>query len=260
MTIGPRMVLGVCAAALAGATASLFVMRANMRNESINLMRDGMRTALMEAESVRESVSSLNQRQAFDRQKLLQEVGSGGDFRKTTIYDTVPIISALRAVDRFARQQGYEFRVPKHQPRNPANLPNAEEEVILKALEGGAAEWSEIHEGKNEIVFARPVRLTSDCMACHGDPATSPTHDGRDVFGFPMENWHAGEVHGALVLRAKLDKVDDSVRAGMGKTLLWMVPVLGLLAVGFGFLAHRHVLMPLREGRLQFERSRHQRG
>jgi hypothetical protein len=25
-------------------------------------------------------------------------------------------------------------------------------------------------------------------LSCHGDPAKSPTGDGKDVLGFPMEN------------------------------------------------------------------------
>jgi methyl-accepting chemotaxis protein len=67
-------------------------------------------------------------------------------------------------------------------------------------------------EWENErIVYFRSVRLSKDCLACHGDPATSKdlwgNTDGKDPTGAMMENWKEGEIHGAFELTYDLRKV-----------------------------------------------------
>jgi hypothetical protein len=76
------------------------------------------------------------------------------------------------------------------------------------------AEYFVVEEKTNEMVYARPIELTADCLVCHGDPATSASKNGKDLLGFRMEGWHAGDIHGAFVLRAKLDRVDAVVKGG----------------------------------------------
>jgi methyl-accepting chemotaxis protein len=102
----------------------------------------------------------------------------------------------------------------------------------------------------NLIVYARPIRLTADCLSCHGDPGNSATHDGKDAIGFTMEGWHAGEVHGAFVLTAHLDQVDRvaSARAesaAMRTTLLWMLPTGLIIGLGFFWYGRKSIVQPL---------------
>lgn len=40
--------------------------------------------------------------------------------------------AAWTAIGAMAEEQGFEFRVPKNQARNPKNLPTRDEEVTLK--------------------------------------------------------------------------------------------------------------------------------
>jgi len=61
-----------------------------------------------------------------------------------------------------------------------------------------------------------------------------------------MENWRAGEVHGAFVLRGPLAPVDASVRKAVINAILWMIPLLAVLAGLFAWLVRRNVLLPLR--------------
>jgi len=94
--------------------------------------------------------------------------------------------------------------------------------------------------------------LTQDCLVCHGDPANSPTHDGKDALGFPMEGWREGEVHGAFVLTAHLDQVDHvaSARAqsaAMRTTLLWMLPTGLFIGLAFFWYSRQSIVRPLLE-------------
>ncbi len=100
------------------------------------------------------------------------------------------------------------------------------------------------------IVYARPIRLTSDCLTCHGDPANSATHDGKDPLGFQMENWKAGEIHGAFMLTAHLDQVDHvasakAQAAAFRTTLLWMLPTALLIGFACFWYSRGSIVKPL---------------
>jgi methyl-accepting chemotaxis protein len=59
-----------------------------------------------------------------------------------------------------------------------------------------------------------------------------------------MEGWHAGEMHGAFVLRAKMDRVHAAVRAGVAKAALWLAPLALLLGMG-AYVAARPIRIAL---------------
>lgn len=246
MKITSKIVFAALGAVAITVTGGLLIQRKVIRDQGIELTRETMRVAILQAESTRESISALNRRNAFDMNTLLAEYKKSGDLRSSSLYKTVPVVAAWTAIEETAKKENFEFRVPKHQARNPKNLPNAEEEIILAAFEKtGTEEYFQVDEANNSIVFAKPIVLSGDCLTCHGDPKNSPTGDGKDMLGFPMENWKAGEVHGAFVLRSKLDRVDATVRAGMLKTAAWLLPVAGLIALGFYFFTRVSISRPL---------------
>ncbi len=247
MKLGSKIIVAALAAVGLTLIAALTVQKFIIERQGIELTVQAMRAAIVEAENVRESISELGENGAFDRAKLLEEYKESGDLRGSTIYRTIPVVAAWEAIAEAAAESGFEFRVPKNQARNPKNKPTPEEQEILKLLESGEArEFVEIDRANNELVFARPITLTQDCLTCHGDPATSPTGDGKDILGFTMENWKEGEVHGAFVLKADLGRVDAVVRAGMLQSLLWVGPLAGLIAIGFVYFNRRMIVAPFR--------------
>jgi methyl-accepting chemotaxis protein len=246
MKITTKIILAALGVVAITVTVGLVIQRRVIRTQGIELMRDTMRVAVLQAESTRESISALNRRNAFDMNALLAEFKKNGDLRSSALYKTVPVVAAWTAIEETAKKEKFEFRVPKNQARNPKNQPTPEEQIILAALErGDTEEYFKVDDAKNEIVFARPIVLSGDCLTCHGDPKNSPTGDGKDMLGFPMENWKAGEVHGAFVLRSKLDHVDATVQAGMIKTAAWLLPVAGLIAFGFYLFTRFSISKPL---------------
>ncbi len=246
MKIGTKIILSAIGAVTISVVAGLIVQHNAIQNEGIELTRRTMQAAVAEAENVRESIATLNKQNAFNQEKLLAEFHQSGDLRKSTIYGTIPVVAAWRAIEEVAKKEEYEFRIPKHQARNPKNNPTPDEELILQAFEGGKQmEYFKIDKARNEIVFASPIVLSGDCLLCHGDPQRSPTGDGKDIVGFPMENWKAGEVHGAFVLKAKLDRVDKVVAAAFRQTLIWIIPLTVLIGVGFYLLVRKYIVRPL---------------
>lgn len=225
MKLDHRIVAGTVGAVAVAVGVGLLVQRAVIRRQGVELTFRSMRAAITSAENVRASVSKLNEEGAFDRASLVEAYRKSGDLRGSVLYRTIPIVAAWHSIEEVARREGWEFRVPKHKPRNPKNQPTPEEEAILTLLEAGTTtEYSRVDTTRGEMIFARPIVLTADCLRCHGDPKDSPTGDGRDVVGQVMEGWKAGEVHGAFLLREKLTRLDGVVRAGMGRTLVWVLP------------------------------------
>ena len=197
---------------------------------------------------IRENLRSKN---SFDEADLKRELSSASDFRQTRLYSTVPVVSAWRSIEQVANREGFEFRIPKRGARNIKNEPTPAEAAILDLLEKtGQDEYYKIDRVANTIVYARPIRLTRDCLLCHGDPATSPTHNGKDIVGFQMEDWHEGEIHGAFVLTAHLDQVDHvasakAQAAAMQTMILWMLPTGLLIGTGFFWYGRKSITLPL---------------
>ena len=246
MKLGTRIILAALGAVLVSVIITLVVQRSVLRNREVELTRQTMRLVITEAEQMRQRASSLFDKQAFDRPKLLAEYKQRGNLAESTLYSTIPIVTTWSAIQSAAEKEGFDFRVPKHQPRNPRNAPTPEEEIILRELaDGTQTEFFKVDTAKKEIVYARPIVLTADCLTCHGDPKHSATGDGKDLVGGPMEGWKAGEVHGAFVLKSKFTAVDAVVRAGMFQTLLWILPAAVLIGVGFFFLNRRLIMRPL---------------
>ena len=129
---------------------------------------------------------------------------------------TVPIFSAMNVAKKKASELGFTLKVPKISPRNPDNQPDDYEQAILKKLESGALpETWEIHKQNNSIRYFRPIKLSDECMKCHGDPARSQEFwgrsDGKDITNAKMEGWHVGEVHGAFEVTMSMESVDAAV-------------------------------------------------
>lgn len=238
-TIAGKITVATLTAVALSTGVALFVQSLTIRKQGIELTKNTMRAAVVAAENTRASVSKLRAGHAFNEAVLAQEAKASTDFRQTDLYRSVPVVSAWNSIADVASKEGFEFRVPKRRARNPQNEPTPEEAAILDVLERtGQAEYFAADRSANLIVYARPIRLTADCLSCHGDPANSTTNDGKDSIGFPMEGWREGEVHGAFVLKAYLDQVDhvasaQAQSAAMWQTVIWMLPTATLICVVF---------------------------
>lgn len=238
--------LGGVGAVILATAVGLVIQRNTIRKQGIELTQNTMRSAVLEAENVRSVISELNQSGSFDTPKLVEELKNAPDMRKTKLYKTIPVVAAWLAIQEVANKEDFEFRVPKPQARNPKNTPTPQEQEIIDKIEREQLEeYFTVDSKTNKIIYARPIKLTPDCLSCHGDPATSPTKDGKDLAGFQMENWKTGETHGAFVLMADMKRVDDVVARGMMHTFLWIAPVVLLIAGGFYWMNRKMIVAPL---------------
>ena len=157
MTLGGRVMAATGVAVGATVLISLLVQRSAIRQQGIEAIVATMRSAMVEAESVRESVAMLGKRSAFDQARLLREYKAGGDLRSSTLYATVPVVAAWNGLQKVATQEAFEFRVPKRQARNPKNLPTPSELEILRSFEEqGGKEYVRVDEANNLLVYCPP--------------------------------------------------------------------------------------------------------
>jgi methyl-accepting chemotaxis protein len=198
-SIKGRVIIGV----LAVFFLSLLVTNLWWRSRLVSLgeteIVDKARSICTMGEAVREYQADNWGRGVFDRERLMKDVRGKFVF-------AVPVFSSLTTMQKKAKEMGYEFRVPKFEPRNPSNTPTDFEAGVLKMMsEQNRTEYSHVDFfGEKTIRYFRAVRLSKDCLMCHGDPRTSKDlwgrDDGRDPTGGVMEGWKEGEMHGAFEL------------------------------------------------------------
>ncbi|MGL1900852.1 MAG: methyl-accepting chemotaxis protein [Fibrobacterales bacterium] len=186
---------------------------------TINGYIEKARAINLTVESARQEMEDKWDKGVFSVADLRKWAAAG---ERDKVVDAVPVVSAWKSAMRKAKEGGYEFKVPKFQPRNPKNQPDAlEAKAINKMKSENLSEYHIIDKELNAIRYFRPIRLTQTCMLCHGDPATSQelwgNDQGLDPTGTKMENWTVGSIHGAFEVVQSLDTAD----AQMSSNLLW---------------------------------------
>ncbi|MCO6438231.1 MAG: DUF3365 domain-containing protein [Phycisphaerae bacterium] len=205
------------------------------------------RSVILTAESTREEMGKKWDQGIFTAAELKKWAD---EKQLGKVLSAVPVVTAWQAAMAKAKEGGFEFRVPKFQARNPQNEPDAFEARVLNMMhEQSLAEYYEIDKERNAIRYFRPVKLTQDCMLCHGDPKMSAEYwgndQGLDPTGTRMENWKVGEIHGAFEIVQSLDEADAQIAASMRKAGL-MVAVLIIAGSGLFFvILTRKVIRPM---------------
>ncbi|WP_051689517.1 methyl-accepting chemotaxis protein [Pelobacter seleniigenes] len=165
---------------------------------------------------------------------------------------SVPVVTAWQAAMRKATESDYTFKVPKFQPRNPKNTPNAIESRALQTMkQQGLDEYYEINPQTNAVHYFRAVYLADSCLYCHGEPAKSAEYwgnnQGLDPTGVKMEGWKSGEMHGAFEIIHSLNEADTA----LASTMSWSGGLfVVLLAVAGGLIAlftTKAVVNPVRQ-------------
>ncbi|MBD3418991.1 MAG: DUF3365 domain-containing protein [Chitinivibrionales bacterium] len=208
---------------------------------------DKARTINLNTESVRQEMEEKWKQGLFTVEQL-RAYSEQGEVGK--ILSEVPVVSAWNAAKRKADELEYEFRVPKFKPRNPDNEPDEFEARALTHLkEENLDEWHAYDKSMNAIRYFRPVKLTQSCLVCHGDPATSDrlwgNTAGLDPLGARMEDWKAGEVHGAFEVIQSLDKADAELCSTVATAAAVAIVGLAVLAVLFIVIIRNSIEKPV---------------
>lgn len=210
------------------------------------------RSITLAAESVRlemdkkwqQGILTVEQARFFYRQQQMDK-----------LLNMVPVVTAWRSAMEQAEAGEYEFRVPKFNPRNPKNTPDygldyqIEAPALNKIKKEGLKEYFILDKKINAIRYFLPITLSETCLMCHGDPTRSDEiwgiPNGQDPTGGKMEDWKAGELHGAFEIIQYLDPADRKMRQNILKATF--ITIIGLFFVftGYYFLVKFTVVNPI---------------
>ncbi len=213
----------------------------DIRESAIGGRLKESRSVVMMAESVREDMAHKLKAGVLRPLDELRE-------DPARLLQAVPIVSAMNTAGAKSREAGYEFRVPKESPRNPKNAPNALEKEVLAEIKRTGKDEKVIVE-KDRLLYFKAIRLSEDCLYCHGDPAGE-----KDPTGGTKEGWKAGEVHGAFVIVSSLAEANAAVTSAALNVGSWTAGVLVLLALMGWLQVKASVLKPLKEAGVFLER------
>lgn len=188
------------------------------------------RMAVLMAESTREEMA---------KKLKLGLVKPLDELPKDVVMEAVPVITAINAAKTNSASANYEFRVPKINPRNPQNTPDAVERAVLEEMKAGKLSEKIIVED-DRIRYFRPITLTKECLHCHGAPMGAP-----DVVGGTKEGWKEGEVHGAFQIISSLKEANAAVASARLNIALWTLGILAVILTGTWLGLKKGVLTPL---------------
>jgi len=152
----------------------------------------------------------------------------------------VPVVAAWSVARQYATAQGMEFHTPSLTPRDPKNQANEFERRALAEFQKNSTlqEYSEraVDNGKDVMLYAQAVRLTQDCLLCHGDPVGA-----KDPFGYTKEGMKVGDLRGAFSVKASTQTLAQT--ASSNSIALFLTSFLTLLtAAGVLFLLVRKLV------------------
>jgi methyl-accepting chemotaxis protein len=221
----------------------------NQKNDWIDHEVDKARAIVLQAEAVREIIADTGEAGVYNYDEAKTDISK-------FLY-TVPIAVAMQVLESKSEEIGLTLKVPKISPRNPKNTPD---ETDLKVLEmfvredKGTGETPEYYmiDKKNSIIrYYKAIRLTPECESCHGDPAMSSqlwgNDSGLDPTGVKMENWRAGQIHGAFEIMSPLAPIISEARMDALKNYLALLVVLGILILLVVVINRYFIFLPLKE-------------
>jgi methyl-accepting chemotaxis protein len=161
---------------------------------------------ILASETIRRVMADKWDKNIFTPELLLKitRENSSDQEKRAKILSTVPIVSSWKIIEEQTIKSGFRFKPVRINARNPKNEANAIEREALTYFQNnpGASEYTIIDDNTDELRYFRPVKLSGQCIICHGNPNSSyalwQRSDGRDILGYPMENSKPGDLHGAF--------------------------------------------------------------
>ena len=210
------------------------------REAALTAAIDQSRSVIEGLENSRERMGKLWNMDIYNQEKLMSDV-------QGLFFNVVPIVAALQQGEALAEGSDFTFRVPKVSPRNPKNEPSKVELEMLNYLKANPNEpeyWIE-DKAINSIRYMKPIKLTADCLACHGSLEHSITGTLTDPLGYTMEQWNVGEIHGAFEIIQPLDEVDAAVNASIFSGTALTLVAIALTVLILVLLLNRIINKPL---------------
>jgi len=260
LSLTARIISAVIVILLVVVTVNYVVFLSGFRDSAVAALEDKAAAFTAVADEAKNHVGAMGSHGDFATEELLAElkefVKAGKPYTEARIFETIPVVAGWTTAEKAAARENIEFRVTSFDARNKTNepKPGSFEAQLLTDLtnqvdSGGSEILSRIDEESNTLHYMRAIRLTEDCLMCHGDAGNEwdTDGDGKDVLGFTMEGWDVGYMHGTYHVVMPLSVADGQVASFLKLGLSWSTPLI-LAGVGLFLLMMRFMFSkPVKE-------------
>src|SRR3990167_4152539 len=148
-----------------------------------------------------------------EKQKVINTDSTTGNVEFKGV---IPAIIGREVAELFSASPPFKMKQTSLKYRNTNNKPDDWEAKQLLRFEScpdlkEIKEVVKLEDGSKLFRCIIPLKIDDGCLKCHGDPVTSPTGDGKDVAGKPMENYKLGDIRGGISVTAPMSAVSKAI-------------------------------------------------
>ncbi len=204
MNIMARLIVTIIAVIAVSTSILTYV---NTKRQKTQMLAEVQKQARMAADQL------ISARKVIAEKQKAINTDSKGNFEFKGV---IPAIVGREISEHFSQTTIFKMKQTSIKYRNPANKPDAWEIQQLERFERDPAlkdlsEIAKLENGTEVFRLMVPLKIEEACLKCHGDPATSPTGDGKDLAGRPMENYKQGEIRGGISVMAPMAAVNAAI-------------------------------------------------
>ncbi|MDR2586770.1 MAG: DUF3365 domain-containing protein [Coriobacteriales bacterium] len=145
----------------------------------------------------------------------------------------------------FSQDTDYEIHFVNLDPRNFINTPDEYETEALERMLAAPDDADESYgfsaiEGESVFRYVKAMRVSEDCVDCHGMPAGE-----IDPTGYPKEGWKTGDIAGAVSVTAPARLYLENTNRAIVNSVILFISVLTAAMVIVYLVLSRLVIRPL---------------
>ncbi|MFS4458274.1 methyl-accepting chemotaxis protein [Bdellovibrio sp. HCB2-146] len=250
MRLSSKIIINIAASCLICTLAAVAISSSKVHRQGRDQLIEKSEAILSRLEAIRSYIATQGDLgESINAAVAKHPDGNLPESERDILLRKVPIFASIKVGFEESEKDGYNFRVFSDAPRRQGNLATASEMEILKRFEADPNLKQIAEEKDAHVVVYRPVRLSASqgCLLCHGAPETSPWKNGKDILGFPMENWKDGKLHGVFAVTSSTERVTKAATNTSISILMWASLIsLFILAVSYYFV--RRPMRALLEG------------
>ncbi|MDH5542410.1 MAG: methyl-accepting chemotaxis protein [Nitrospinota bacterium] len=260
-SLSQKIILFIAISIAASTTVLAIIIVKDVRNDVLKELFFKAKAIARMAENARNATGNLVSKNAFNTEVLLAEAqkslaglktGSPEFFnklRETTYYNTIPVVSAFNAALKGAEESHFKFKPTRFDARNPEYVPVTDmEKSLLQELQStNAGEISGIDEVSNSYRYFRAVKLSQECLVCHGNANDDPTRPNTidDPLGFKKDNKKNGDLHGAFQVIMELEPIDEHMRKIEIEALIITLVTIFFASLVVAYIIRKSVIRPI---------------
>jgi len=179
----------------------------------------------------------------IDNQQVKINTDADGSYNFKGIYCSL-VGKSVGKIFSLSTESDYELKYVRENPRNRADAPDSFETEALTSISAGVdEEYYGIEtkdDGERYFRYLRAIRITEQCMDCHGGQAGE-----IDVTGFEKEGMSLGDIGGAVSLSMPMAEREADVKSNTIRYILFTILLVSIIVAIFTVFIQRYVRKPL---------------